>query len=156
MVRVMAQTLSAVDPANADAYAANTEKAVAHLTALDREIRNRLTPVRRVPYVVFHDAYRYFEQRYGLNSIAAVTAGAESAPGARRLQAIQRAMIKYRVRCLFIEPGNRPPLADALRRGTVARIGVLDPLGAGIKPGPGAYAILLRSLASSLTNCLSQ
>ncbi len=156
MVRVMAQTLSQIDGANAAAYVANGKKAIAHLTALDVELRDRLTPVRRVPYVVFHDAYRYFEQRYGLNSIAAVTTGAQSAPGARRLQAIQRAMIEHRVPCLFIEPGGRPALADTLRRGTVARIGVLNALGAGIRPGARAYALLMRSLASSLTACLSQ
>ncbi len=156
MIGAMARTLSALDPANARIYAANGKRARMHLAALDRDLRNSLAPVRGVPYVVFHDAYGYFERRYGLQHIAAITTGPDRSPGARRLRAIRRAMIAGRARCIFSEPGYRPNLAEALRRGTGARHGVLDPLGAGIAPGPNAYATLLRNLARALTGCLSQ
>lgn len=156
MIGAMARTLSALDPANARIYAANRKRARMHLAALDRELRNSLAPVRGVPYVVFHDAYGYFERRYGLQHIAAITTGPDRAPGARRLRSIRRAMIAGRARCIFSEPPFRPKLAEALRRGTGARHGVLDPLGAGIAPGPGAYAILLRNLARAFAGCLSQ
>lgn len=156
MIGAMARTLSALDPANARLYAANAKRAKAHLAALDRELQNSLAPVRGVPYVVFHDAYGYFERRYGLEQIAAITTGPDRPPGARRLSAIRRAMIARGARCIFSEPHFRPDLAEALRRGTGARHGELDPLGAGITPGPGAYATLLRNLARALTGCLSQ
>ncbi len=156
MVRAMARTLSAVDGANAAAYAANARNSIERLAALDRELRDRLAPVRRVPYVVFHDAYRYFEQRYGLNSLGAVANDPDHPPGARRLRAMQRVMIERKVRCMFVAPGTRPAIAEMLRRGTVARIAVLDPLGAGNRPGPGAYGLLMRSLAAALTGCLSR
>ena len=156
MIGAMARTLSAFDPANAPIYAANRKRARMHLAALDRELRSSLAPVRGVPYVVFHDAYGYFERRYGLQHIAAITTGPDRSPGARRLRAIRRAMIAGRARCIFSEPRYRPDLAEAIRRGTGARHGVLDPLGAGIEPGPNAYATLLRNLARALTGCLSQ
>ncbi len=156
MVRAMARTLAAVDRANAAAYAANAKNSIRRLTALDRELRDRLANVRRIPYVVFHDAYRYFEQRYGLNSLGAVTTDPDQPPGARRLRAIQRVMIERKARCMFVAPGTRPAIAEMLRRGTAARIAVLDPLGAANPPGPGAYGILMRSLAAALTDCLSR
>lgn len=156
MVRAIQKTLSAVDPANARTYAANARKAASNLATLDRDIRGLLAPVRRVPYVVFHDAFGYFEARYGLNSIAAITSGPERAPGARRLRAIHRAMTARGVRCMFGQPGARPALAETLGRGTGARYGVLDALGAGNTPGPGAYGTLLRNLAKSLTECLAR
>ena len=154
MVRAMAGALSRADPANAAAYAANAGVAAARLDALDRELRRRLQPVQGIPYVVFHDAYRYFERRYGLESIAAVTRGPERPPGARRLRRIRRRMTERRARCIFSEPQFRPALAEALVRGTAARHAVLDPLGAGIAPGADAYGALLRRLAGALTDCL--
>jgi zinc transport system substrate-binding protein len=156
MVRAMQGALSRTDPANAAAYAANAAAAAARLKALDRELQRRLQPVQGIPYVVFHDAYRYLERRYGLTAIAAVTTGPARPPGARRLRRIRRRMSERGARCIFSEPQFRPALAEALVRDTGARHAVLDPLGAGIAPGRDAYGALLRRLAGALTDCLTR
>jgi zinc transport system substrate-binding protein len=155
IVRGVVDALAKADPVNANIYGANGRNLIQRLSTLDQALRARLAPVARTPYVVFHDAYPYFEKRYGLNAVGSVTVSPGRAPGARR---ISRIRAKLRVRgavCVFSEPGFRPALIRTLLSGTGARAGVLDPFGAAIAPGPEMYFSLLRRLADSLTRCLA-
>jgi len=154
MTRAIAATLAEVDPANAARYAANGEAVVAGLAALDRELRDKLAAVKQRPYVVFHDAYPYFEARYGTNALGAIAVSPERAPGAKRISEIRGKIRALGAICVFSEPQFTPALVQTLVEGTDARIGVLDPLGAALVPGPGAYAALLRAIADSLAACL--
>ena len=155
MVRAIEAALSRADPANAPRYRANAAGVIAALEALDAEIAAALAPVAGLPYVVFHDAYRYFEARYGLNPVGALTVNPERSPGARRVREIRGEIRARSARCVFAEPQFRPALVATLIEGTAARGGILDPLGAELAPGPGAYAGLLRALAASLVDCLA-
>ncbi len=154
IVAVAAAVLAEADPGNGSAYRANATRLSARLDALDRDLAARLAPVRGVPYLVFHDAYRHFEARYGLTSVGAVTRNPEAAPGARRLAQLRRLISERGVACLFTEPQSPPALARAVTEGTPARIATLDPLGAALAPGPEAYFALMGSLADDLTACL--
>lgn len=154
IVRIAAQALSALDPANAAAYGANAARLEARLDDLDRALRDRLAPVAGVPYVVYHDATAYLEARYGLRAMGALTVNPAVPPGARRLAALRRRMVETGAACLFAEPRFRPALVAAVIEGTGARAGTLDPLGADTAPGPEAYFALMRALADDLVACL--
>ena len=154
MVETAATVLAEADPGNADAYRANAARLRARLDALDRDLAARLAPVRDVPYLVFHDAYRHFEARYGLTRVGAVARNPEIPPGARRLSHIRRLISESGVACLFTEPRSPPALARAVTGGAPVRIAVLDPLGAALAPGPEAYFALMRALADDLAACL--
>lgn len=156
IVRMAAQALSELDPANAAAYGANARRLAAKLDDLDRALGARLAPVTDVPYVVFHDATAYLEARYGLRAMGAVTVNPAVPPGARRLAALRRRMVETGAACLFAEPRFRPALVAAVIEGTGARAGTLDPLGADIAPGPEAYFTLMRALADDLLACLAR
>ncbi|MFQ5985083.1 MAG: zinc ABC transporter substrate-binding protein [Alphaproteobacteria bacterium] len=155
IVRAVATALTALDPANADAYRGNAGVLEARLKALDEELDRELAGVRSVAYVVFHDAYRYFEHRYGMNVVAAVTVSPDQPPGARRVREVRRKLREVQARCVFHEPQFRPRLIRTLVEGMGAAIGVLDPLGAKLTPGPDLYFTLMRSLAANLKRCLS-
>ncbi len=154
MVRVMVRVLSEADADNAARYKLNADKVLAGLIALDREILQTLKPVAVVPYLVFHDAYRYFEKRFGLASQGAVSVQEGRPPGARRVSALRRKIVDMKIVCLFTEPQFEPALARTLIEGTGARMSMLDPLGADLKPGPGLYRELMRGMARSLLECL--
>jgi len=156
MTRAIAATLVKADPADAGAYRRNEARQIAMLKALDRELATKLAPLRDRPYMVFHDAYHYLEDRYGLDSVGAVTVAPGRPVGTRRVLELREAIASGKVVCLFREPQFPPRLIDALDEGTKARIGVLDPLGADLHPGPGLYPRLMRNLAQSLTACLSK
>lgn len=154
MVRAIVTTLADIDPGNAGRYRNNGNDALAALGALEAEVAATLAPVKRLPYVVFHDAYQYFERRFNLVSAGAIAVGSGRAPGPRRVTELRQTIIARKARCVFTEPQFRPALAKTLIEGTGARLGVLDPLGAGLVPDPGLYAALMRGLAWSLLDCL--
>lgn len=156
IVEAVQARLGALDPANAAAYRANAARQLERLRALDREIRAVVAPVRSVRFLVFHDAYRYFTERYGLASVGALTLSPDRLPGARAVAAARDRVRSGQVRCVFREPQFEPSLAEAVVRGTGARTGTLDPIGADLPPGPDAYVQLLRNLAHSLHDCLAQ
>lgn len=155
IVTRIAGELARRDPGHADAYRANAAAAEADLDALDKELAAELGAVGDQPYVVFHDAYQYLEQRYGLSPIGSVTIGPERAPGARRVATLRDDIMSRGATCAFREPQFAPRMLESLAADTKVHVGVLDPLGAGIPAGPDGYDRLMRALASSLTDCLA-
>jgi zinc transport system substrate-binding protein len=154
IARAIAAALESADPAHAATYAANAAALDEKLAALDAELADKLTPVRGVPFIVYHDAYQYLERRYGLNPIASVTLSPEQAPGARRIKAL-RALISARgVPCIFTEPEFEPAIVRTVAEGTGAKIATLDPEGASLAPGPEFYFTLMRRIAGDLRGCL--
>ncbi len=156
MATAAAAALAKADPEHAETYDANAEALHQRLDALDGELRGQLAPVVDKPYIVFHDAYQYFENRYGLSPAGAITFSPERAPGARTLSEIRERIKTSGAVCVFREPQFEPDLVKTVVAGSFARVGVLDPIGAEIAPGPDAYPILLTRLASSLRDCLGR
>lgn len=151
----IADALAAADPANAARYQANAEALRASLDALEAEISADLAPLQDARYLVQHDAYQYFEERFGLSPIGAIALSDGAPPSAAQLSAIQKRLRVTGAECIFTEPQFPTRLAERLQEGAGARLGELDPLGVTVEPGPGAYAALLRGLAQGLKDCLT-
>ncbi len=155
MLFVISETLGELDPGNAAIYRANAIAGINRLKRLDSEIDAALADVRMASYVAFHDAYQYFEERYGLTPVATIVIDPERMPGARRVSDVKNAITQSGVGCVFTEPQFDPRLVSTLIEGTGARADELDPLGAGIPPGPLFYDAMLRAMAQNLVSCLS-
>lgn len=155
MVGAISQALVKVDPANAQAYRSNATRLASRLNKLDREIKTSLNTIRGRPYVVMHDAFQYFERRYGLEGVGALTLTADRAPGVRRLRDIRRRIKDTGVTCIFSEAQTNPSLVNTVGDGTGARQATLDPIGVGLTPGTNAYFDILRGMASTFHGCLS-
>jgi zinc transport system substrate-binding protein len=155
MAKAVVDELSAADPTDAAVYHANGDKLQARLDDLDRDIAASLAPVRDVPFILFHDAFQYFDRHYGLADVGSITVNPEQPPGARRLGEIREKIVNQKARCVFREPNFEPALVDSVVADTDAKTGVLDPEGAGLSEGPELYLQLMRGIADSLTACLS-
>jgi zinc transport system substrate-binding protein len=155
MVAEIATSLVAADPANALAYEANQKALNDKLDALDAEIASTLAPVKDKPFIVFHDAYQYFEHRYGVRVAGSITVSPETIPGAQRVAEIHRKVADLGATCVFAEPQFEPKLVNVVLEGTSAKSGVLDPEAATLPQGPDLYFDLMRGIASSLKACLS-
>jgi zinc transport system substrate-binding protein len=155
MAKAMAETLAAADPDGAALYHRNATALSERLAALDQRLQQELTPLRGRPFIVFHDAYQYFEARYGLTAVGAVTVSPEHQPSARQVAAIRQKIRDSGAACVFSEPQCPPKLVATVTEGTPARSGVLDPLGAALTPGPAAYPALLQGIADALNQCLA-
>ena len=154
MVTQIAATLAEADPENATAYQANAEAELLELDALEAELAATLAPVADRPFVVFHDAYQYFEARFGLTLAGSVTVTPEVMPGAARIDELKAKVATLGATCVFAEPNFEPTIISAITEGSGAKAGVLDPEGGALAEGPGLYPDLLRGLASSLVDCL--
>lgn len=154
MVHEIAETLVAADPDNAAAYAANAEQTEADLDALIVEVEGTIAPVAGKPFIAFHDAYQYFENRFGVTAAGTITVSPETMPGAQRLTDIRAKISEVGAVCVFSEPQFTPRLIDVVTEGSDARSGVLDPLGADLTDGPDLYFQLIRNMASSFKDCL--
>ena len=155
MVTQIATSLAEADSENASAYQANAEAELLKLDALEAELAATLAPVTDKPFVVFHDAYQYFEARFGLNLAGSVTVTPDVAPGAARIDELKARVATLGATCVFAEPNFEPTIIAAITEGTDARSGVLDPEGGALEPGVELYPQLLRGLAASLVDCLS-
>ncbi|KQS79276.1 zinc transporter [Rhizobium sp. Leaf384] len=148
--------LSKTDPDHAAAYRANRETLDARIDALDRAIAATVAPVKDRPFVVFHDAYQYFEKRYGVAIAGSITVSPETAPGAQRLKEIHAKIETLGATCVFAEPQFEPKLVNVVLEGTNAKSGTLDPEAGTLTAGPDLYFQLMNGIAQSLASCLSQ
>ncbi len=154
MVTEIARVLSERAPDNAARYKDNAAKATAAIDTLTSEITSDLAAVKGKPFVVFHDAYQYFEKRFGVEAVGSVTVSPEVQPSAKRLTAIRDKIKSLSATCVFAEPQFKSKLVGTVLEGTGAKSGTLDPEGANLTPGPDAYATLMRNLARDLKGCL--
>jgi len=155
MAHEIAETLAAADPGNSDLYEANAAALADRLDTLTTELTAELEPVHDKGYIVFHDAYQYFENRFGLAPAGSITVSPDVMPGADRLREIQDKVQELGAACVFAEPQFEPKLVTVAIEGSDARSAVLDPLGAEIAPGPELYFDVLRGMATSFKTCLS-
>lgn len=155
MVRQIAATLAETDPEHADTYRANAEALIGRLHDLEHDIAERLAPYLDVPYLTFHEAFRYFDARFGLDGRGAITVNPERQPSARRLGELRDMIGGFERVCIFAEPQFPPRLVNVIVEGTAARVGTLDPLGAELEPGADLYLQLLRLNSDSFAECFA-
>lgn len=151
---VIASDLAAIDPEHADAYAANAAAGKADLDNLINEINMQLDGFHSRNFIVFHDAYQYFENRFNIFAAGSIMLGDASDPSPARIAEVRKKVKKLGVSCAFSEPHFNPGLMETVFRGTNAKTGMLDPLGADLELGPDLYPQLLRNMANNLIACL--
>jgi len=156
MAAEITATLAAADPDNAMTYQTNLAALNTRLDALDKEIESTVASVKDKPFIVFHDAYQYFEHRYRVKVAGSITVSPETMPGAERVAEIHGKVAGLGATCVFAEPQFEPRLVNVVIEGTKARSGVLDPEAATLPEGPDLYFELMRGVAASLKDCLSQ
>lgn len=155
MVQAIAKALAQQDGANADTYRANAARTVEALKELNDETASKLKPYADRPFVTFHDGYRYFVERYGLEQVGEVTVDPQRRPGAASVKALRDAVAAKNVVCAFAEPQYDEAAISTLAGSAGIKIGRLDTLGAGIEPGPSLYPELIRQNAAAVQACLT-
>jgi len=150
IVAKTAARLVEIDPVHQQQYRTNAARLSNRLEQLHLRLQKKLAPAKGIPYLVFHDAYQYFEAAYGLDAVGAVSIDPDRKPGARRIADLRAKIVRLQARCLFSEPQFEPRLVKTIAAGSTIRTGVLDPLGAQLPAGPESYFQLLNNLADNL------
>jgi len=152
----MADDLAKADPANAARYRANLAAFEQRLSATDGRLKARLAPLRNKPFFVFHEAFDYFEEAYGLTHAGVFALGAEVQPGARHVAAMRAQLKAAGPSCVFSEPPLQPRLAQTLSDGLPVQLAELDALGFDLPAKAGSYEKLLENLGDGLAGCLEK
>ena len=151
IVKKITNQLSKIDKDNASTYKANSKKVIKDLDGLIKEVKNEIN--KDASFVVFHDAYQYFEKRFGLNVIGALTVNPDVMPGAEQLSEIREVIEHEKAKCIFSEPQFNPNIINSIASDTGVKTGILDPLGANIHKGKGMYFQLVKDMSNSLKDC---
>ena len=147
----MAEHLIEIDQKNASKYKANLNKAHKDLDNLTKKVKSELN--KDFKSIVFHDAYQYFEERFGVNILGAFTVNTDVMPGAEQLAEIREVIEHDKVSCIFSEPQFNPDIIKAVAKDTNVATGVIDPLGATLDPGKNLYFDLIKNMSNSFKGC---
>ena len=150
----MAADLSAADPANATRYQSNLQAFDERLDALDLRLKKRLAGIEGKPYFVFHEAFDYFEDAYGLKHTGVFSVAAEVQPGAQHVAAMRARLQEVGKTCVFSEPPLRPRLAETLVAGLPVKLAELDALGGYTPATAQGYEQVMEKLGNDLAGCL--
>ena len=151
IVKKVTNQLSKLDKENSSIYKSNSKKALKEIDQLIKTVKSDVNKDAKV--VVFHDAYQYFEKRFKVNIIGALTVNTDVLPGAEQIAEIREVIEHEKVTCVLSEPQFNPDIVKTIANDTKINMGVLDPLGATLDKGKSLYFNLISNISSSLKNC---
>ena len=154
---VIASALAEKDPENASQYLENAAISKAKIDTATLSIENTIAQLQDKQFIVFHDAYQYFEKRFGIMAAGSISISDASKPSPGRIAEIRQLVEDLSVSCVFTEPQYNPGIVNAVFGDTgVNTSGVIDPLGSGLVTGTNLYSNLLIEIAKGLQSCLGK
>lgn len=150
---VIAEELAELDPENAEAYRENAATGREEIDATMAEVEDTISAAGEISFVVFHDAYHYFENRFGISAAGAISLSDATDPSPARVEEVRDTIRDLGVACVFAEPQFDQKLVATVSEGTDAQAAVIDPLGFELDMGPGFYPALVRSIGDRIANC---
>lgn len=154
LTRSIVETLSSVDPINAQQYQENGRLTIERLQTLDTMTMAALKTIQQKPFIVFHNAYQYFTKRYHLDDIGAITINPEIPPSVKQLQKIRRSIQESKAICVFTEPQFQPKIVQSIVKNLSIRVGELNPLGITSSTPEKDYFLMIEALTHDLKMCL--
>ena len=151
MIHEIAHELGDLDSKNKETYESNANKALKSLDKLIEDVNSSVS--KDASYIVFHDAYQYFEKRFGVSSAGALTLNPDVLPGAKQIADVQDLISDKNIKCIFSEPQYNPKIIETLASDMNIMTGIMDPLGAYIEKGNTMYFDLIKQISDSINKC---
>ena len=154
LTKIVAKELGKMYPESRMSFKRNAKKQIQAFENLDKKLETSLKVINQRPFMVFHDAYQYFENRYGLNAVGSITVNPDRPISAKRIKEVRTKLAQSGATCIFSEPQFNNKLVDTVIEGLDVKSAVIDPLGVDEKPGEALYPAMMQKLALNLTKCL--
>jgi zinc transport system substrate-binding protein len=145
-VDTIAQTLSEEDPENAQTYKKNADEFKKQLDELHFEIETKLSELKTDKLMVFHPAWGYFADEYGLKQIAIEQSGKE--PSAEQLQNIIDEAKEENIKVIFVQSQFNKEIAESVAEEIGAIVVSIDPLSED-------YVANLKNVATTISESLN-
>lgn len=152
IAKALATNLSRLDPDNTAFYEKNLQTFIADLQETKSHIIGNFESNPAPNYFVFHNAYAYFEDEFGVKHAGVVTMHGGQAPKAGVLAELKAQLKNTPNACLFREPQFDSKIVKRLAEGTKANIAVLNPIGYEKGKNIG-YTTILRNIANQIATC---
>lgn len=154
IANAMAEELSDLDPKNKMAYQQNAVKFAKEAKQISLEVESAFKSLKFKKYISFHDAFQYFEKRFGLERYASILPDPNRSASAAHLRKLQNQIAEHSISCILTEPQISQKLVHALKLPSETKIVSADPFGQNMEPGSQLYFQLIRNLATAFKNCL--
>ena len=151
MLHEIAHELADLDPDNASKYESNADQTIKSIDQMIKDIDTNIN--KDAKFIVFHDAYQYFEKRFGVMTAGALTLNTDVLPGAKQISEIQEVIEERDIKCIFSEPQFNPKIIETIAQDTGIKTGVLDPLGSIFDGGKKQYFTLINDIGNKLKDC---
>ncbi|NSW88266.1 zinc ABC transporter substrate-binding protein [bacterium] len=155
ITKQVVKKLSEITPSKKNLYKKNAMIYINQLKNSKKEISAELASIKNEPYIVFHDAYQYFENEFKLNAAGSISLNPEISPTPKRINEIKSKILDDNVKCVFKEPQFPSQIVQTITKDTKANEGTLDPLGSELEPGKELYIKLIKNISKNLKQCLS-
>ena len=152
----IASELTRIDPKNADRYDENARSSSRTITLAMAQAEGHLASGKDNGFLVYHDAYQYFEKRFNRVAVGSISLGDASKPSAKRLRELKVLFEEEGIRCVLTEPQYSSKIVDSVFGGFKPTIGVVDPIGIDLELGKTLYPELLENIALSIAQCVDR
>src|SRR6058998_4004499 len=149
----IAQSFSALDPANAAFYEANNKKFEATINAKLQEWGTALLPFKDQHVVAYHDSWPYFAHRFGLNIDIFLEPKPGIPPSPSHLAEVIAQMRAQHIKAIIVEPFHDRRIAEKVASATGAKVVEFSQFPGGL-PGTDSYVKLIDTLVSRLAAAL--
>ena len=150
---VIAAHLSEIDPKNKETYKTNAAVGQKNITDLATDISKTLSGVQGRSFIVYHDAFQYFENDFNFTAAGSISPSDAAPVSPARIAAIRSMIEKEGIDCILSEPQYSQGLIQSVSSGTEVNLGIIDAIGAGITIGPDLYNTLMRNMAKTFADC---
>ena len=107
-LKTIAEKLSEIDPDRSVYYLDNAERGISGIDSLINEVNNNFNNKEIKNFIVFHDAYHYFENRFNVFATGAISLSDSRRPSPQRIKEVQKTIKELKVQCVFTEPQFDP------------------------------------------------
>ena len=154
IARAIADRAVELDPANASSYRQNLEQFDAELKIRNQEIADMFRLPYTASYAVYHNAYQYFEQQFGLQHDLVILEDPEVQPGIRQIVQLREEVELQQPSCLLLEFDSSAELVSTVLNGYEVDLITVDLLGSNVNSGANAYSEFISNLADDFYQCL--
>ena len=151
----LTQELQKLDLENHADYQKAYSRFESNLNSTTTAIEDLLSNLVTLDYLVFHNAYQYFENEFGLKGGFALVQSAEVQPSMRELLTFRNRVEQFSPSCILLEPDSDVQLVSTALQGQSISRETVDLMGNEIEDGVSAFSELLLGVAESFRRCLA-
>lgn len=155
LAMVLAARLGELDPEHAEQYQLRADNFSEQMQDYERRTRERFANLPKDQFVVQHDAYGHYVERFELKQLGSLRNLSGAQIGAKSLAELL-AHEKGKLACILVDPQFNTKPADAFAQRTGVAAVMLDPLGSEIAPGENGYLRFLENVADAFERCLNR